>query len=362
MIAPKLTAIFLSLACLALSACTKEDPGLTLSPLALVEKDGYWLTKDLMDREIALVPKNQPIPDEVTEKFKPTAIVRTPVEKVIVASGTYDPGLIFGLGAGDCIIGTTDPKESWYLPGMQELFKEGKVKFIGLYNAIDLESIVTLKPDLILVSSMTSYSHLEYLGFPLVATYSDYRSDIENQLELMDFIASFFDKRDLVAEKLSKIRQTFVEIEEKAKYHPKPKLTWGVYYGKRVFTLSKNFWLTEILNLAGADYVFNDIEFDNRDFSLEEFITRSRDADIFFANPLTEAAAIAKEDMTKWHEDLLELKPFTGKGTVALTEPILWQDPWNLDEIALDMAALIHPELYPGRTLKYVRILKEGED
>jgi iron complex transport system substrate-binding protein len=360
----KLIITFIALGAVLLSACEKvgdyaKEKTRDLEPLSAVEMDGYSVSKDLFNREFAMVPKGKPIPEEVLKRFKPDSIVRTPADKVIVASGTYDPGIIFALGKGDSIIGSTEPEEEWELPEMREIYEKGQVKFIGYYNAMDFESIITLKPELVLTSSISAVGNVSYLGFPILGTYSNYRSDLQNQLDFFLFMGRLYDAEDIAKAKVEKIQKTLKEIEDKAKYLPKPKLTWGVYYNKRVFTLSGNFWLAEIMKICGADYVFADINFDARDFSLEEFISRSRDADIFFANPLQESVAKSQEAMVKSHPDLGELKAFSEHGVVALTEAILWQDSGNLDEIALDMAALIHPELYPDRKLKYIRILED---
>lgn len=355
---------FLALGFFILPSCdkgpieTKEETGV-IEPLSVVERDGYSVSKDLFYREFAMVPKGSPIPEEVLQKYTKDAIVRTPPDKVIVASGSYDPGIIFSLGKGDSIAGSTEPEDSWELPEMREIYEKGQVKFVGYYNAMDFESFITINPDLVLTSSITAVGDVAYLGFPIIGTYSNYRSDLNNQIEFFLFMGKLFGAEDKAEAKVAKIRKTLKEIEERAKNLPKPKLTWGVYFNKRVFTLSGDFWLTEIMDICGADYVFGDIHVDARDFSLEEFITRSKDADIFFANPLQETVAKSQEAMVKTHPDLGELKAFSEKGVVALTEPILWQDSGNLDEIALDMAALIHPELYPDRKFKYIRILED---
>jgi iron complex transport system substrate-binding protein len=172
-------------------------------------------------------------------------------------------------------------------------------------------------------------------------------------------MGSLYDAKDIAEAKVQKIRDTLKEIENKANNLPKPKLTWGVYFNKRVFTLSGDYWLTQVLKICGADYVFADIHVDSRDFSLEEFITRSRNADIFFANPLQETVAKIQEDMVRAHPDLGELKAFKKNGIVAVTEPILWQDSGRMEQIALDLAALIHPELYKDRKMKYIKILTD---
>jgi iron complex transport system substrate-binding protein len=94
------------------------------------------------------------------------------------------------------------------------------------------------------------------------------------------------------------------------------------------------------------------------ELGLEEFLTRSKDADIFFANPIYEEVVKAKEDMLIYHPDLAVLKAFGPEGTVVVPKALVWQDTGNLDEIVMDVGAIIHPELYPDRELKYFYYLE----
>jgi ABC-type Fe3+-hydroxamate transport system substrate-binding protein len=346
---------------LVLAGCQNDNQD-ELSTLTFIEKDGYTLTKDLYEREFALVPKGQPIPSEVSERFQPSSIIRTPVERLVVASGTYDPGIIFMLGKGDTIIGSSDPLESWDTPEMREIYKSGQVRFVGLYNAIDYEAIVALNPDLILASGITSVDNYSYLGFPSIGTYNDDKSDVESYYKLLVFMGVLFGVPDIARERVAEIRNTFKDIEEKVKDRPQPSFTWGTYWDKRVFVLSSHYWLTQAMVRCGADYVFKDITSESSGFSEEEFISRSRNADIYFASYGHDRGPRTIEELVKRYPNLYELKTFRNEGVVAMLEPILWQDSGYLDEIALDLVAFFHPDLYPDRKFKYIRIMSDARE
>ena len=111
---------------------------------------------------------------------------------------------------------------------------------------------------------------------------------------------------------------------------------------------------------VGASYVFGDINVDSIGFSEEEFITRSRDADVYFASYGHDRGPQTFDELAARYPSLLELKAFQGRGVVAMLEPILWQDSGRLDEIALDLAAFFHSDLFPERSFKYLRILSGG--
>jgi ABC-type Fe3+-hydroxamate transport system substrate-binding protein len=340
------------------SGCNRNREA-NLPVLSFIEKDGYIITKDLYEREFALVPKGQDIPEEVLDRFPISSIIRTPVEKLVVASGTYDPGIIFMLGKGDSIIGASDPIEAWDTPDMINLYKSGKVTFVGLYNAIDFEAIVALDPDLILASGITSVDDYSYLGFPAIGTYNDSKSDVESYYKLLVFMGVLYGVPEVARERVLEIRKVFKEIEEKVEDLPTPSFTWGTYWDKRIFTLSGQYWLTQTMVRCGSDYVFKDVLVDSFGFSEEEFITRSRDADIYFASYGHERGPRNLDELVKKYPNLRELKAFRKEGVVAMLEPVLWQDSGRLDDIALDLAAFFHSDLYPDRELKYVRIQSE---
>jgi iron complex transport system substrate-binding protein len=245
---------------------------------------------------------------------------------------------------------------------MKELYEKNRVKFIGFHNAIDFESLITLKPDLVLTSGMTVARDVMYYGFPVLITYSSLNHNLESKIKYFPFMGKILNAEEIANERVTKIRNTLKEIEEKTRYLPKPKVTWGLYYNKQVITLSGDIWIAELIKISGGDYVFADNRVGANAFSLEEFITKSKDADIFFANPLLETVAKQQEAMAKSHVGLKELKAFSDKGMVVVAEPILFQDSGHIEEIALDMAALFHPELYPDRKLKYIKILEDIND
>jgi ABC-type Fe3+-hydroxamate transport system substrate-binding protein len=331
-----------------------------VEPLTYVQKDGYVITADLFGNKFALVPKDQNIPREVSRNFQKTSIIRTPVEKLVVTSGTYDPGIIFALGKGETIIGSSDLVDEYVLPEMRDLYLSGHVKFVGLYNALDYETIISLKPDVILTSNIQAVEDLNYIGFPVVGTYFEANSSIRSYLELLIFFGVLYDVRDVAETRVARIEQALDDIRAKVGPETKPTFTWGTYWGKQVFVLSSGYWLAELMTLCGGEYVFKGVVTGSTAFSLEEFVTRSRNADIYFANYGHTLYPQTVYDLLLKYPDLAETRPFSKEGIVAVTEKIVWQDSGHLDNLALDLAAFFHPSVYPQVTeYHYLSILKE---
>ncbi|MDR2339459.1 MAG: ABC transporter substrate-binding protein [Deltaproteobacteria bacterium] len=325
-------------------------------------KGGYSLARDPFGRLFALVPKGKEIPEGVTASFPPTSIIRVPVERVVVASGTYDPGLIIALGKGDTIIGSSDPEAEWDLPEMIKRYREGKVRFVGYFNALDYENIVRMSPELVLASSPGMVADLNYLGLAAIGTYNNFENDIDSYLRLLAFMGALFGAEEEAALRVSDIKTALSDIRAKVRDLEQPKFTWGTYWDKRVFVLSSHYWLTELMTLCGGDYVFGDSGVGNVSFSLEEFLVRSGEADIYFASYGHDPGPETLEDLIKKSPDLSGLRAFAERGMVVMTEPILWQESGQMDKLAYEMAALFHPEVYPQRNLEFIRILSNKTD
>jgi iron complex transport system substrate-binding protein len=361
--APIFGVILIAIVCLFLSGCGNDgDSYLNPLPgektLSVEKRDGWTLAYDQYDRPLALVPKSEDIPKEISEKFTPERIIRTPIERLVVASGTYDPGIILELGEGASMIGSVDPPGDWRHPTILDMYRSGQIRFVGTYNALDFELIKILDPDLILVSSLEAKDNLENMGFHVAGTYDPSLNTVENRLNLMVFLGAMYGKEDFAMRKGDMIRADLEEINLKTVGLTKPKVGWGIYFNRRVYAIRGNFWMAELIKNAGGDYLFDYLDTDAMEVTLEEFITRSKDSDIFFANPLYEEGVKDKKDFLVYHPDLSVLKAFTSEGTVVAPKALTWQDTGNLTEIALDVAAIIHPELYPEREITYFDFLE----
>jgi iron complex transport system substrate-binding protein len=202
---PKLLPIALTLILMALSACDRDAADGGLEPFAFKELDGYTLTLDQFGRTIALVPEGPGVPEDL-RGFSTSRIIRVPSERIIIASGTYDASIIFGLGKGENIVATAYPLKEWSYPVMRERIKDGRIAFIGSYDSLDYEAIRVLDPGLILISSHLSLAKLEELGLPTVGTYDRENNGLENRLGLIGFLGGLLGESREAGSIVSRIR------------------------------------------------------------------------------------------------------------------------------------------------------------
>jgi ABC-type Fe3+-hydroxamate transport system substrate-binding protein len=337
----------------------QEELGKNLLPFGYQEMNGYSIVKDLKGRKLALVPKTKEIPKEVTNNFPPERIIRTPPEKVVITSWTFDSGILSSLGLENSIVGTAETQNSAVHPQILDLWQKGAIGFVGLHTALDFEKIKHLDPDLILTASFDNLGDLEYMDFPVVGTYDSKHNSIQTRLDLITFIGTLYGEREKALKHVKMIREVLDGIKENTKNRKNPKVSWGIYDSGHVFGIRSDFWLSELIKNAGGIYLMEDYVSNSTEISLEYFITHSKDADIFFANIYEESGVKNKGDMLIHHEDLRLFKAFTKEGIVITTKEITWQDTGNLHEIAIDIASILHPELYPDRKLTYFKLLED---
>jgi iron complex transport system substrate-binding protein len=311
---------------------------------ALAARDGYIEATDCAYRSLALVPKGAPAP----EGFLEARVVRVPAQRVVIASGHYDAGIMLAMGAASAIIATDQDLDSWLLPEIKDRLVAGETTFVGYWDALDYETIRSLSPDLILTSSHEVAQTLEDLGLPAAVTYNGLDNNLENRLRLFGFLGALIGAGEKAAELEQEIRDALGACSKASENLPKPKMSWGVFFQNRVYPLDGDFWLAEIMVACGGDYVLGDIRSGMMELSLEEFLRRSQDANIYFASLLNEGRVNTKADYLHLHPELARIKAFSPEGAAVYPEDLIFQDTGRLKNIILELAALIHPELYPG--------------
>jgi iron complex transport system substrate-binding protein len=343
-----------------LSGCGGEDDQAlkNSSPFEIVGFGEGNLFLDQFRREIALLPDKAEIPERF-KNFPSARLIRTPAARVAIASGTYDTSIIFALGKGGSIIGASYKEDEWHNPEMREQLRSGRIRFIGEYNSLDFEALKLLNPDLILISSERSLSKLEELGFPAVGTYSAGNNSLENRFKLIKLLGAIFEEERKASLIIARSENGIGNTRVKASGKRRPTISWAIYYNRLVYVLPGGFWLSELMEIAGGDYIFRDYPSADSALNLEEFISRSKGADIFFANILYEEGVKTKSDFTRLHPELRGFRAFQPGGAVVTPRGVLFEDAANLDRVASELYSVFHPEEEETNNLTYFSYLPD---
>ena len=346
----------ISLLTMTLNGCSSEKGGgKAETPLSYsLIQHGDWVEAiDCAGRSLALIPEGS----AADPKLGGARTVKVPARRVVVASGHYDAGVMAALGKLSVMVAADEPADTWRMKEVREKIESGEIAFVGYWDALDIEAIRRLNPDLVLTSSPEVGQVLERYGFPTAVTYNGFDNGLENRLRLFGFLGALLGAEAAAKEAELEIRAALKSVKAGAEGLPRPKIGWGVFFNNRVYALDWDFWLAEIMAICGGDYVMSDLSSGMLELDIEEFLSRSAPAEIYFASLIHEGQIETKADYLGRHPELSRVKAFGAGGRVVSPQDLVFQDTGRLESIVKEVAAIIHPELYPDIPAYYFRDL-----
>ena len=321
-------------------------------------QDGTTLIKDGAGRSILLVPRGKQAPPG----FEGIPVVYTPVKKV-VAFRYFDVSVLKALGVLDTLVGVTIPKKDWCLPEILNGMDEGRIVYLGRPDALDFELLKKQGPELVLTWDLSVIPMLDELGIPSVVTTTPVAMCLSTRMRFVEFMAPFFNKQkeakaflDRIDKALSKIRDTTHGVLTR------PKVMWGDIYEKRVFVEPGNSWIAQLVALVNSDYLFKDIYGASCiEINLERFLYSGKDADIYFTYRTPQTGATSQEALRQLNPLISNIKPLGPGGRVYCPRPEAIQEQDRLDEIFLDIAAILHPDLFPDHEIEFFMKLPDHD-
>lgn len=358
-----------------LLSCSNKEESLTLPPsndyargYAFEERDNYkvvevcnpWDTLKVLQRYI-LLPKGEKIPQDIPQGV----IIRTPVERTAVY-GSVHCAMIKELGNFDAIVGICDINYNADAD-LKKRVIEGLVADLGSSFLPDVEKIVSLSPEIIIVSAYEDKGEdkVSNLGIPVVEMTDYMESSPLGRTEWLKFMAMLFDKEE-VADSLFKTTEfEYNRLAELGRSSVnKPSLfcelkTGGVWYqpGGRSY-------MAQLYHDAGIEYLWND----NKDkgsisLSFEDVFARASKADLWFIKYAAEKDKTLYS-LIKEYAPYEYFKSYRNKSVWAvnaLKVPFYEEMPLYPHYILRDLMIVAHPEMFPktDTTRYYKRMTDE---
>jgi iron complex transport system substrate-binding protein len=309
-------------------------------------------------RKFLLVPKEGQVP----EGHKDATVIRTPVENVLFCSATQ-VGMIRPLDLWDKIGGVTQEKGSWPFPEIEEGLNNGNITFVGKSSEPDYEKIQDLNPDITFVYTGTYpqtgiINKLEELGLPYAVDNEYMESKHTGRMEWIKFLATFFNEDDKAVQYVDRQIKDLEEMHDKVKDANKPKVVWGSIKDGIVYVPGPESYVAEAVKTAGGEYLVPEIKGSgSSQISVEEFYQLLQEADIFMYS--------SNKKYVPDYKALSELAPVIGDAPVVKDKQV-WQfsvdyymDTDKADEQVIDLAAILHPELFKDYKIKHYNALAE---
>ena len=311
--------------------------------------DGYAEVRDGAGRKLALIPRGGKAP----AGFSPTNVVEIPVRRV-VSYRAFEVGILAALGVSETLVGVTEPRDKWVREDVRRGYDEGRIAYVGQSSDVDFERIKAQHPDLVMTWDPSIIPMMDSLGIPVVVTTTPVATCLNTHMRFVEFIAPFFAREAQGKAYFDKVAAALQEIRERTQGLEQPKVMWGDIYEKRVLVEPGNAWVAELIGLAQSNYLFDDIYGTSCiEISTERFVHSGKDADIYFTYRTPERGASSKAALARTNPLIEQIRPLQPGGRVYAPLPNYAQSADRLDEILIEISAILHPQAYPEHQLKF---------
>jgi iron complex transport system substrate-binding protein len=248
--------------------------------------------------------------------------------------------IIFELGCSEKLIAVSNFCD--YPPETKNLPKVG-----GVINP-NLEQIAVLQPDLIIIQGKSKK----------IAEYCKHRKiehitiNLRNIEEIYQGINKIGDKllcREAADKLCEKIRTELKNIESRLANYPQKKVFFSLYRTPGsltgITTIGPKTLLSELLNIAGGQNIFNDLNKDYPIVSKETLIKRQPEIIIEHIAESSARNNDINNALNDW-EKLGKLKAVRNDNLYIAKGDLLLKPGPRVDQAALKLAKIIHPEMF----------------
>lgn len=331
----------------------------TTPQCTLVNMRNPWDTTKTLHTYV-LVPKNRPLPKDLPNG----TIIRTPVSNALLYSSIHC-SLLMQLGKLNSIGGVCDLKYI-KIPYFSETCKEGKMVDAGDAMNPDIEKIIEMHPDLIMLSPFENsggYGRIEELNVPIMECADYMESSPLARAEWMKFYGMLFGcekKSDSLFVDIKNNYLSLCRLARKAKV--KPKVLDGLKDGGTWYVSNAYSTTGHLFADAGMDYIFADrLKTGFDPLSFEQVFSKAQDADIWIMK-YNQSVNKTYSDLQNDYTYYTKFKAYKQRriyacnvGNVAFYEETTFHPDWLLQ----DLIVISHPELLPGKQLRFYKPLKD---
>ena len=333
----------------------------------LTYKDDYMLV-DIHDPQneesthflYALVPRGTK-PEGIHADY---TVIETPVRSAICMTSLQLSNFI-KLGAEDKVVGITSTRHLFNKTINNQL-KERKTAKIGIEGNFDNEVIMSINPDLILISPFKrgGYETMKDIGIPLIPHLGYKEMTPLGQAEWIKFVGLLLGIEQEANEKFLAIENRYNELKEltaEGKVQKRPVVFSGEIHGGNWYAVGGKSFLAQLFKDAGADYFLKD---DDRSggvtLDFETVYNQADEADywrIVNSYPGIYTYKSLKDQDPRY----ADFRAFKEKGVIYCNmreKPFYESMPTEPEVVLGDLLHIFHPNLLPDHTPVYYDLLK----
>jgi iron complex transport system substrate-binding protein len=260
-----------------------------------------------------------------------------PAQK-IVSLAPSNTEILFALGAGAQVIGRDELSD---YPGEAK-----KVYSIGsTFNALNLEEITKLQPDLVLAAGINTPEQVKSLeNLKLTVFYLANPKDLEGlytNLETVGQLTGHQAEAKGLVNGLRKRVQAVVDTVAKATTHPKVFYELDATDPSKPWTSGPGTFIDRLITMAGGVNIGDALKSDYAQLSLEEILVQNPDIIL-----LGDAAYGMTPDKVKERTGWAEIKAVKGGKLLTFDDNLVSRPGPRMVDGLEQIARLLHPELF----------------
>ena len=284
-----------------------------------------------------VVDENNEIPSDIEPGVVP---LKQPIGNIYLAA-TAAMCLFDAMDRLDAVTLSGTKADGWYIENARAAMEEGKILFAGKYNEPNYEMLLENSCALAIESQMIGHASdvkakLEELGIPVLVDLSSSEKHPLGRTEWIRLYGALLDEE----EKADAIFQKQVEFLTSVQNRERLGKTAAFFYissSGLVVVRKTGDYVSKMIELAGADYVFNDIGDPEKSTStvtieMETFFSKAKGADYIIYNS-TIAGEIRTIDELLAKSELLSAFKAVQNGNVWCTGQNMYQETTSLGEM-----------------------------
>lgn len=295
----------------------------------------------------------------------PQSTIYVPVQKIICMSTTYLP-MIKEIGEEKSIIGISG-SNLLYDDKMREMVNRGEIADIGYEDNLNKELVIRLSPDIIMVygvgSEASGYiNKLRDLGIKVLFNADYLEEDPIAKAEWIKVFGALYSREACADSIFSSVVKQYdsIKIAVNSRISIHPKVLLGLPWKDTWYVSPGNSYVSRLIDDAGGDYLWREtISGISLPYGVENVWLRAKEADYW----LNISTAARKDEILNVDYRLGELPAFQ-KGNLYNNNKRVavdggndyWESGALRPQVILkDIAAILHPEVFPGYELYYYK-------
>ncbi len=168
----------------------------------------------------------------------------------IVSLAPSNTEILFALGLGNRVVGVTDYCD--YPPEAVKLREEGKIESIGGYSTVNVEKVISLKPDLVVAcygNGIGTVEAIKRFGIPVICFNPRNLTQIMRDIYVLGVVCGVKENATKLINWMVKKIDEVVGITSKAKVRPK---VVHILWNDPIWVSGRGTFVDELIRLAGG--------------------------------------------------------------------------------------------------------------